>query len=118
MDENKNAGIYPWNRVVLSKIKELELRGQIPHALALVSKQGWGEDQLLKFVCGHLIGFDKAFEVSVHATGNLHWVAPKGAVIKVDQVRDAISFAYKTNQSEHYKAVSYTHLTLPTKRIV
>ena len=112
MDENKNAGVYPWNRGVLRQIKELELKGQIPHALALVSKQGWGEDQLLKFVCGHLIGFDKAFEVSVHATANLHWVAPKGAVIKVDQVRDAISFAYKTNQSEHHKviAISEAHL--------
>ena len=60
----------------------------------------------MKLVCGHLIGFDKAFEVSEHATANLHWVAPEGAVIKVDQVRDAISFAYKTNQSEHHKVIA------------
>ena len=106
MEEEKNVGVYPWNSVVLTQIKELKAKDQIPHALALVSKQGWGEDQLLKLVCGHLIGFDKAFKVSEHATANLHWVAPEGAVIKVDQVRDAISFAYKTNQSEHYKVIA------------
>ena len=33
-------------------------------------------------------------------------MAPEGAVIKVDQVREAISFAYKTNQSEHHKVIA------------
>ena len=106
MEEEKNAGVYPWNSGVLTQIRELKAKDQIPHALALVSKQGWGEDQLLKLVCGYLIGFDKAFEVNEHATANLHWVAPEGAVIKVDQVREAISFAYKTNQSEHHKVIA------------
>ena len=86
MEEEKNTGVYPWNSGVLTQIKELKAKDQIPHALALVSKQGWGEDQLLKLVCGHLIGFDKAFEVSEHATANLHWVAPEGAVIKLSLI--------------------------------
>ena len=106
MEDEKNAEVYPWNSGVLTQLKELKAKDQIPHALALVSKQGWGEDQLLKLVCGYLIGFDKAFEVREHATANLHWVAPEGAVIKVDQVREAISFAYKTNQSEHHKVIA------------
>jgi len=112
MAEEKNVEVYPWNIGVLNQLKELKAKNQIPHAIALVSRLGWGEDQLLKIVCGHLIGFDRGFDVSEHATGNLHWMAPEGAIIKIDQVRDAISFAYKTNQSEHFKviAISEAHL--------
>ena len=64
MEDEKNAEVYPWNNGVLTQLKELKAKDQIPHALALVSKQGWGEDQVLKLVCGHVIGFEKACEVS------------------------------------------------------
>ena len=106
MEEEKNVETYPWNSRVLNQLKELNAKNQIPHAIALVSRQGWGEGQLLKAVCGHLIGFDKDFDISEHATSNLHWIVPEGAVIKIDQVRDAISFAYKTNQSEYFKVIA------------
>ena len=46
MEDEKNAEVYPWNSGVLTQVKELKAKDQIPHALALVSKQGWGEDQL------------------------------------------------------------------------
>ena len=58
MAEEKNVEVYPWNIGVLNQLKELKAKNQIPHAIALVSRLGWGEDQLLRIVCGHLIGFD------------------------------------------------------------
>ena len=41
MEDEKNAEVYPWNNGVLTQLKELKAKDQIPHAIALVSKQGW-----------------------------------------------------------------------------
>jgi len=104
--------IYPWNQSLLDKLDDLRVRSVLPHAIALSSKEGWGGEQLLNLVCNLLLGFEPNSETSNRASGNLMWIAPEGAVIKTDQVRSVIEFAYKTSRTDNYKviAISQGHL--------
>ena len=107
-----NNEIFPWHRVLFNKIEELKSRGSLPHALALCSKEGWGEAQLLSMTCNILLGYGRHIEASTQANTNFMWVSPEGSVIKIDQIRRVIDFAYKTGQKAHYKviAISQGHL--------
>jgi DNA polymerase-3 subunit delta' len=98
--------IYPWNQSLLDKLDDLRIRGVLPHAIALTSKEGWGGAHLLNVVCNLLLGFESNSETSTRASGNLLWIAPEGAVIKIDQIRSVIEFAYKTSRADSYKVIA------------
>ena len=109
--EAKNL-VYPWNEPLLKKLAELKDQGVLPHAIALSSREGWGGLELLRVVCNLLLGLEQNTETSNQASSNHLWINPDGAVIKIDQVRSAIEFAYKTSQTDNYKviAISQGHL--------
>ncbi len=112
METRTKTEVFPWNQSLLDRLDELRDQDALPHAIALSSKEGWGGTQLLKITCNQLVGFEPDTDTSNHASGNLMWIAPEGAVIKIDQVRSAIEFAYKTSRMDHYKviAISQGHL--------
>lgn len=112
METQSKNSMYPWNEPLLERLAGLRDQGILPHAIALSSREGWGGLELLKGVCNLLLGLEPNTETSNQASGNHLWIAPDGAVIKIDQVRSAIEFAYKTSQTDNYKviAISQGHL--------
>ncbi len=78
--------VLPWNQTAISDIEEAKNAGRLAHALRADAPAGWGSEAFAGQLAARILGLpgDLAAE-SAHA--DLHWLAPEGAEIKVDEVR-------------------------------
>jgi DNA polymerase-3 subunit delta' len=89
----------PWHQPLVDTVRARLAAGALPHALLLAGPEGWGELALANWLALELLGIDGPRDVSTVAHPDLRWIAPEGAVIKVDAVRDLVAFAHGTPQS-------------------
>ena len=97
---------HPWNQGLLDNLRGLMVSGLAPHAIALTSREGWGEEQLLKLVGNLFLKLPENTETQSIVRGDLFWISPDGSVIKIDQIRQAIEFAYQTNSNNDCKVIA------------
>src|SRR5690606_25115282 len=88
-----------WHQPLVDDIRRRLAASALPHALLLAAPEGWGELHLANWLALELLGIEEPRDASVLAHPDLRWVAPEGAVIKVDAVREVVAFAQGTAQS-------------------
>jgi len=98
--------LFPWHEPIVARLQSLADHGALPNALALTSAPGWGHDALLARAAFALL--EVATEQPAHefAHPDFRWIAPEGAVIKVDQVRRVNEFVVQTTQSAPRKVAA------------
>ena len=64
------------------------------------------------------ISFLSMFLTTVNSTSSTLDEIVQSGVLKVGTTGDFPGWSFKNPETDSYEAVSYTHLTLPTKRIV
>jgi DNA polymerase III delta subunit-like protein len=103
---------YPWHEALLVRLQSLAARDQLPNAIALTCPPGWGHRTLLAEVALALLNVEGPRVVDEFAHPDFRWIAPDGAVIKIDQVRKLNEFAVQTPQMAPRKiaAVLDAHL--------
>jgi len=98
--------LYPWHEPLLERLQSLANDDALPNALALTSAPGWGHDSLLARAAFTLLGVTSEQPVHEFAHPDFRWIAPDGAVIKIDQVRRVNEFAVQTTQSAPRKVAA------------
>lgn len=88
----------PWQQSVRQHVEELLSREQLPHALLVVSAPGWGECALANWIALHLLEQPTDIVARELAHPDLRWIAPEGAVTKIDAIRELNEFAVGTSQ--------------------
>lgn len=91
--------MLPWLVSALDRILGLRAQGRLPHALLLKGKEGWGEVELANRVALALLEREEVENARSLAHPDLRWIAPEGAVIKVDEIRELSEFAVGTRQA-------------------
>lgn len=99
----------PWQSEVWSRLQEQLAAGQLPHALLLAGPADIGKARLAlalarlllchRPVAGHNCGECPGCRYSQSGShGDFRWLQPEGKskVIKIEQVRDAVAFAFRT----------------------
>lgn len=91
--------ILPWLASPLDRILGLRAQGRLPHALLLKGNEGWGEVELANRLVLALLEREEDEDAKTLAHPDLRWIAPDGAVIKVDEIRELAEFAVGTRQA-------------------
>jgi DNA polymerase-3 subunit delta' len=89
---------FPWHTPVLEHLQARLSADRVPHAIVLSCNAGWGHDVLLARAANLLLEVASDTETATLAHPDLRWIAPDGAVIKVDQIRALTEFAVQTAQ--------------------
>ena len=97
----------PWLESAMGRIQESLDAGALPHALLLTAEQGWGERALGQWLTLRLLDEDPSRVPTELAHPDLRWIAPDGAEIKVDAVRELAGFAYATAQQGGAKVIVF-----------
>jgi len=107
--------VLPWHRPIIERLRGLADADRLPNTIALSCAPGWGHESLLAQVSLALLEVETEQPVYEFAHPDFRWLAPDGAVIKVDQVRRLIHFAVQTPQSAPRKiaAIVDAHLLNP-----
>ncbi|HEY5645148.1 MAG TPA: hypothetical protein VIS76_04355 [Pseudomonadales bacterium] len=95
----------PWLDSLLTRLLAVHDAGRLPHALLIRAGVGWGETILADRLALSLIGRTDVETARTLAHPDLKWVAPEGAIIKVDEIREVGAFAVGTRQSAPCKVV-------------
>ncbi len=98
--------MYPWHEPVSAQLRSLRERGLLPSAIALTGPAGWGHEQLLAGVALDLLETATDQPVAEFAHPDFRWIAPDGAVIKIEQIRKLVEFAVQTPQSAPRKVAA------------
>ena len=106
------SSALPWHQATIERLLALAHADQLPNAVVLTCPAGWGHDSLLSQAALQLLGVDGDRPVDEFAHPDFRWIAPEGAMIKVDQVRRLNEFAVQTVQAGPRKiaAVLDAHL--------
>lgn len=125
--------LLPWQADAAAKVEALLAAGRLPHALLIRAPEGWGEVHFADWLAHRLLeltppeisddpaGDDAAEGAALPvpgrtlAHGDLRWVEPEGAVIKVDEIRMLAEFSIGTRRSAPRKVavVEKAHLMNP-----
>jgi DNA polymerase-3 subunit delta' len=89
----------PWLQPAVDRVRALLAQGRLPHALLLKANEGWGEVELANLLALELLERPEVDDARTLAHPDLRWVAPEGAVIKVDDIRELSGFSVGTRQS-------------------
>ena len=98
--------ILPWHIPVVERLRSSARSGSLPNALALTGAPGWGHESLLANAAFALLELESDQPPHEFAHPDFRWIAPEGAVIKVDQVRRINDFAVQTAQSAPRKVAA------------
>jgi hypothetical protein len=90
--------VLPWHKPVLDKLQQRSVDGTLPAAIALICGEGWGGNELIERAAFSLLNLTSEQPPHEIAHPDFCWVAPDGAVIKIDQVRKLNAFAVNTPQ--------------------
>lgn len=103
---------YPWHDALLADLSARLKQDRLPAAIGISCPEGWGGYSLLARASMQLLGVDSDKEPEEIAHPDFRWVAPDGAMIKIDQVRALNAFAVQTPQMAKRKvaAVFDAHL--------
>ena len=88
----------PWLIEPLQRVMALHQSGRLPHALLIRAAAGWGEGAFANRLALWLLDRVEVEDARQLAHPDLHWVAPEGSVIKVDDIRALAGFAVGTRQ--------------------
>ncbi|MCZ6640727.1 MAG: hypothetical protein O7F71_04070 [Gammaproteobacteria bacterium] len=89
--------LLPWHESVRQHVGDLLSREQLPHALLLTGAPGWGERGLANWIALHLLEQPEDIVARELAHPDLLWIAPDGAVTKIESVRELNEFAVRTS---------------------
>lgn len=126
--------LLPWQAQSAARVEQLLAADRLPHALLIRAPEGWGEVHFADWLAHRLLELpfpavegndadeETAAERSLNvagrtlAHGDLRWVEPDGAVIKVDDIRMLAEFAIGTRRSAPRKVavVERAHLMNPS----
>ena len=98
--------ILPWHQPVLEKLQQRAVDDTLPAAIALICGEGWGGHELIQRAVLALLGLTSQQPPHEIAHPDFCWVAPDGAVIKIDQVRKLNAFAVQTPQISKCKVAA------------
>jgi hypothetical protein len=90
--------LLPWHKPVLDGLQQRAVDGTLPAAIALICGEGWGGHDLVERAAFALLGLTSEQPPHEIAHPDFCWVAPDGAVIKIDQVRKLNAFSVNTPQ--------------------
>tara|TARA_B110000483_G_scaffold240775_2_gene322154 strand:- start:1070 stop:1933 length:864 start_codon:yes stop_codon:yes gene_type:complete len=93
-----SGDVLPWHKPVLDKLQQRAVDGTLPAAIALICGEGWGGNELIERAAFSLLNLTSKQPPHEIAHPDFCWVAPDGAVIKIDQVRKLNAFAVNTPQ--------------------
>jgi len=101
--------VLPWHTALAGSVTARVDAGTLPHALLIAGPAGWGEAAFGNWLALTLLGLDTGRDTAARDTAardaaalahpDLRWLAPEGAVIKVDAVREVVAFAQGTPQA-------------------
>jgi len=95
--------LLPWHEPARRAVLDMISADRVPHALLVRGTQGWGEVEFAAWLALTLLGLDAGGASPDQLRGlahpDLRWIAPDGAVIKVEDVRALNEFAVGTRQS-------------------
>lgn len=96
----------PWLQPLADSARQRQEAGRLPHALLIAGPPGWGETVLASWLALTLIGHPQPAtgDPSTLAHPDLRWLVPEGRQIKVDAVRELVTFCQGTPQSGPCKA--------------
>jgi len=94
----KLTEVLPWHSDLLGRLSSLADRGRLPNAIALTCPSGWGHESLLIHASLSLLEHTSSVVIDEFAHPDFRWIAPEGAVIKIDQIRNLNEFSVKTAQ--------------------
>ncbi|MFW6092796.1 MAG: hypothetical protein ACODAC_02405 [Pseudomonadota bacterium] len=101
--------LLPWQAPLAAQVRERLAAGRLGHALLVAGPEGWGETAFANWLALYLLGVEHAADAAAVAHPDLRWLAPDGAVIKVDAVRELEDFAHGTPQAGSRKVAVLTH---------
>ena len=112
-----------WHQAEMDRVETLLSADRLPHALLVRGPAGWGEVHFADWLAHRLLELpvpaDPEGQLTVSARtlahGDLRWIEPEGAVIKVDDIRMLAEFAMGTRQSAPRKVavIEQAHLLNP-----
>jgi DNA polymerase-3 subunit delta' len=91
--------MLPWHEPLLGQLTALYEDGRLPHAILVRGEEGWGETALGAALALALLGIRPDADARSVAHPDLKWIAPEGAILRVDDVRTLAEFAVGTRQS-------------------
>ncbi|MFU8814080.1 MAG: hypothetical protein ACNA7W_01965, partial [Pseudomonadales bacterium] len=97
--------LLPWHEPLADHVRLRITDQRLPHALLVAGPEGWGDRAFANWLALHLLAAPADRDAAALAHPDLRWVAPEGAVIKVDVVRELVAFAQGTPQSGPHKVV-------------
>lgn len=89
----------PWQLGPARAVEDRLAADRLPHALLVTAPAGWGDTVFADWLALTLLGLDESREAATLAHPDLRWLVPEGAVIKVDAVRELVTFAQGTPQA-------------------
>jgi len=95
----------PWLDTQEKAVLDVHAQGRLPHALLIRGGEGWGEVALADRLALGMLERTDAITARQMAHPDLKWVAPEGAVIKVDDIREVATFAVGTRQMAPCKVI-------------
>lgn len=95
--------LLPWHQSLAEQVRRNAIDERLPHALLVAGPEGWGERAFANWLALHLLGVPVERDAATLAHPDLRWVPPEGAMIKVDAVRELVTFAQGTAQSGERK---------------
>ena len=84
----------PWLQDAWARVEAMLPR--LPHALLIQGPPGWGAERVANALAATLIGRDATDSAREIAHPDLRWLEPQDGIIKIDAVRQTISFLMQT----------------------
>ncbi len=91
--------MLPWLEAPLARTLNLHAEGRLPHGLLIRGYEGWGEVLFAEALARQLLALKTDAVLKTVAHPDLKWIEPDGAVIKVDAIRELVTFATGTKQA-------------------
>ncbi len=88
----------PWLQPLAERTADRLASSELPHALLITGPEGWGERLLANRLALTVLGIGDDRDAALLAHPDLRWLEPEGAVIKVEMVRELVTFTQGTPQ--------------------